>query len=387
MAVKSTALTTVNVFPDKEALLANLDQIGLDEISFVPFNPFPAGAVYMSLDPTDPSKLFGGQWQALNEGRVLLGANSSYPAGSKGGETSHRLTTSEMPSHSHSASLSSAGSHYHRTFGTGNKDGGGFGTNSQSCMGCWGDWDNPWFNTSSAGSHSHSVSLYSAGGSSSHNNMQPYLAVYMWTCISQDGLTQSVLMAVKGIPTSVALTTIHVFLKHSSFNDSQAEIKENDVALVPFNPFPIGYIYMSMNANDPANLFGGKWQALNEGRVLIGANSSYPAGSKGGATTHKLTTSEMPSHSHGGSSSYSAGSHSHGVAYGEQSRHGGAPYGYYSSSHNHWGSAGSDWDNSEWNSSTDGSHSHSLSVSSAGGTSAHNNMQPYLAVYMWKRIA
>lgn len=387
MAVKSTALTTVNVFPDKEALLANLDQIGLDEISFVPFNPFPAGAVYMSLAPTDPSKLFGGQWQALNEGRVLLGANSSYPAGSKGGETSHRLTTSEMPSHSHSASLSSAGSHYHRTFGTGNKDGGGFGTNSQSCMGCWGDWDNPWFNTSSAGSHSHSVSLYSAGGSSSHNNMQPYLAVYMWTCISQDGLTQSVLMAVKGIPVSVALTTLHVFLKHSSFNDSQTEIKENDVALVPFNPFPIGYIYMSMNANDPANLFGGKWQALNEGRVLIGANGSYPAGSKGGEASHRLSTSEMPSHSHGGSSSNSAGSHKHSDAWGEQTTVGTPAYGFYNTSNNKFGTGGGGTVSYMMHSSSGGSHSHSVSISSAGSGSAHNNMMPYQSVYMWYRVS
>lgn len=46
---------------------------------------YPVGSIYMSLSPTNPETLFGGTWQALDEGRVLIGANATYPVGSKGG--------------------------------------------------------------------------------------------------------------------------------------------------------------------------------------------------------------------------------------------------------------------------------------------------------------
>ena len=64
--------------------------------------------------------------------------------------------------------------------------------------------------------------------------------------------------------------------------------------------YPVGSVYMSFNNTDPGRLFGGTWQPLNEGRVLICANSTYTAGSTGGESTHKLTVNEMPSHNHGG---------------------------------------------------------------------------------------
>ena len=71
----------------------------------------------MSVSPTSPATLFGGTWEALDQGRVLIGAGSSHPAGEEGGEETHKLTSSEMPSHNHSLSVSgsttSTGSHSH----------------------------------------------------------------------------------------------------------------------------------------------------------------------------------------------------------------------------------------------------------------------------------
>ena len=57
---------------------------------------FPLGAIYMSVNSTNPGELFGGVWEAL-ENKFLLGASSSYPAGVTGGEVNHTLTISEMP--------------------------------------------------------------------------------------------------------------------------------------------------------------------------------------------------------------------------------------------------------------------------------------------------
>ena len=155
---------------------------------------YPVGSIYMSTNPTNPGSLFGGTWEALDEGRVLIGAGAAYPPGSTGGEATHTLTTNEMPSHTHSGSTSSAGSHYHYAFNNdigspynyvtssqvANKGAQGgstaerytiTGSSSSASVG----------KTDSDGSHSHSMNLNNTGGGAAHNNMQPYLSVYMWT--------------------------------------------------------------------------------------------------------------------------------------------------------------------------------------------------------------
>ena len=182
--------------------------------------------------------------------------------------------------------------------------------------------------------------------------------------------------------------------------------------------YPIGSIYMSVNATNPKDIFGGTWEALNEGRVLIGANASHPAGQTGGEETHILSVNEMPSHDHSGNLSGSTGSgggHSHtrgnmnitgelkatilsknsgsnlGCFSGTPSS--GTATGAPSGSNNFWAMPEFDASKS-WSGSTSssGSHSHSLdgasiTTSSKGGGQAHNNMPPYLSVYMWKRVA
>ncbi len=129
---------------------------------------------------------------------------------------------------------------------------------------------------------------------------------------------------------------------------------ENNNDVYP-NPFPIGAIYMSLDNRNPSQIFGGTWEKL-EGRFLIGASSKYPAGNVGGEENHTLTTNEMPSHSHGVTYAYGSGS-----AYGMVWNNGNFQGPYY----------------------PDG-----LGViKNTGGNQAHNNMPPYLAVYIWHRIA
>lgn len=119
--------------------------------------------------------------------------------------------------------------------------------------------------------------------------------------------------------------------------------------------YPVGSIYMSVNSTSPATLFGGTWVQLKD-RFLLGRGSTYSNGATGGEATHKLTVNEMPKHTH-------------------------SIYYYLSSGSLSFG----------YNFSNKGAVSavtvDSSGIGITGGDVAHNNMPPYLVVYMWKRTA
>lgn len=146
--------------------------------------------------------------------------------------------------------------------------------------------------------------------------------------------------------------------------------------------YPVGSIYMSTAATDPGELFANtQWSALPAGRVLIGAgtadtNTVYKPGTIGGAEKHKLTASEIPSHTH---SITGIGDHKHIDPYGESY---GGPFGQ-ATGKGHMGSSRTDNDNYLYWTSAAGAHTHT--IGSTGGGVAHNNMPPYLVVYMWQR--
>lgn len=129
-----------------------------------------------------------------------------------------------------------------------------------------------------------------------------------------------------------------------------------DVSTVLDKVYPVGSIYMSVNSTNPKTLFGGTWVQIKD-RFLLAAGTTYKAGATGGEAAHTLTESEMPSHNH---AVYypNAGADDH-------SAPGNYPDGPSDSTYYAIGSY----------------------TSSAGGDRAHNNMPPYLAVYVWKRTA
>lgn len=133
---------------------------------------YPVGAIYISTVATSPSTLFGfGTWQRI-EGRFLLGASSTYGAGSTGGEAAHTLTVNEMPQHNHwYAKLPDGAETY--SWGWGNQH----GTNvyAQTLVAAGTPGSN---NLVTQQNSAHTT--VNAGGGWSHNNMPPYLVVYIW---------------------------------------------------------------------------------------------------------------------------------------------------------------------------------------------------------------
>lgn len=140
--------------------------------------------------------------------------------------------------------------------------------------------------------------------------------------------------------------------------------------------YPVGSIYLSANAASPQTLFGGEWKRL-EGRFLIGAGSEYAAGSTGGEARHTLTVDEIPNHEHWvrqrGNTSR---------AYTQDCYAPGGSEDPYSSIIRADMSGDYAKPSVSW-----GGQLVAGEVISDDHNQPHNNLPPYLAVYMWQRTA
>lgn len=125
---------------------------------------YPIGALYVSESATSPAELFGGTWERLKD-RFLLAASATYSAGTTGGAKSVILGINNLPSHAHNVILSRDSSALYT------RD----GIVQAQVTGGWhrGVTSNP---TSNDGT----VITDYTGESKAHENMPPYLAVYMW---------------------------------------------------------------------------------------------------------------------------------------------------------------------------------------------------------------
>lgn len=151
---------------------------------------------------------------------------------------------------------------------------------------------------------------------------------------------------------------------------------------------PVGSVYMQISGTDPASAFGGTWKKI-EGSYLVASGNyggtTLTAGSQVGETSHLISIPEMPLHKHDGNTDY-AGKHRHGT-WGEHPKWQ-PPFGFYDSNGNHIGSNGGvDGDNTIYNTTTDGVHSHHFTTNSTGGNSPMPIMPLATVVNAWYRTA
>ena len=125
---------------------------------------YPVGSIYMSVNNANPSVLFGGTWEQIQD-RFLLASGSTYSAGSTGGEASHTLTEYEMPLHNHDVATDSNPDYVWTVEGanyTGKVNKTGIYASSNEIA------------------YGYRVATTYNGGNQPHNNMPPYIAVYVW---------------------------------------------------------------------------------------------------------------------------------------------------------------------------------------------------------------
>lgn len=123
--------------------------------------------------------------------------------------------------------------------------------------------------------------------------------------------------------------------------------------------FPVGSIFIAAVSTNPSTLLGyGTWSAFGAGKVLVGLDSADTdfdvVEETGGAKTHTLQLTEIPSHSH--------------------------------TQKEPTGQTGTQVGGTR-DTSTTGSSNIGYGTEVAGGGGAHNNLQPYIVVYFWKRTA
>ena len=115
--------------------------------------------------------------------------------------------------------------------------------------------------------------------------------------------------------------------------------------------YPVGSIYYTNNANFSPNVsFNGTWEQIKD-VFLLAAGNTYVGGTSGGEATHTLTIQEMPSHTHSINKAISPGGNGSGLT---------------------------------WSGTTTTNNG---GVLKTGGDQAHNNMPPYIVVYVWKRVS
>lgn len=170
-----------------------------------------------------------------------------------------------------------------------------------------------------------------------------------------------------------------------------------------YESYAIGQILMTDRAANPSTyLGGGTWVRWGKGRVPVSLDEAQAEfdglEELGGSKTHTLSNAEMPGHSHGGNTGYQSHDHGHG---GYTSADGNHQHGYLQpAAENSYVMGQNGRFVQRTGGATDwaGHHSHSIQtygvdtnhyhgISSDGGGQPHNNLQPYITCYMWKRTA
>lgn len=143
--------------------------------------------------------------------------------------------------------------------------------------------------------------------------------------------------------------------------------------------YPVGCIYTEITGVDPNITFGfGTWAAFGSGKTLVGVDTGQTefntVQKTGGEKTHLLTTVELASHTHAPTDP----GHQHALNGNVGNRVLSPDFNNGTAS----ASGAATWGSIALSAALTG-----ITIGSAGSDNAHNNLQPYITVYFWRRTA
>ena len=315
---------------------------------------YPVGSIYMSAVNISPASFLGGTWQAIEQGRMLMAAGSSWLAGTTGGAAYHALTVAEMPAHDHSATETAAGAHTHGA-STGSA---GAHAHSGSALEAGAHAHNA--STGTAGSHDHASSMGTAGDH------------------SHSGSTNDAGNHAHSGSTNNAGNHYHTGTTSTSGAHHHGTWGERDGA-------PLGYY-------DSTPKYLGTNGGIDRDNTLFntttdGNHSHNFSTSWAGEHNHSLSTTYAGVHSHSLSIN-TAGGHYHSLTISKAGDHAHSVTVASNGKHTHnlsIAAAGAHTHSVAI--AAAGAHTHAITIGKTGSGAAFSILPPYIAVYMWRRTA
>lgn len=229
-----------------------------------------------------------------------------------------------------------------------------------------------------------------SGYTSFSNNVETSVSIdknYAWDfqvyIVDKFGNTTYNFTVAKGLPIMFFdINKISVGVNKFPSNSNSLDVDKINGKSILDLIYPVGAIYLSVNATSPETLFGGSWSPIS-GYYLYASPTSDTAGTTFGSSTsgsHTLTTDEIPSHNHSVSIA-SSGAHHHTTkslkGTGSTSGAMAESYGTYGTTRNIQIPYGTN----------DGAHTHTVNETSVGGGKGHTHSinPPGYRVYAWKR--
>ena len=309
---------------------------------------YPVGSIYMSVVNISPASFLGGTWQAIEQGRMLMAAGSSWQAGTTGGAAYHALTVQEMPAHDHSATETAAGAHAHNA-STGSA---GAHAHSGSALEAGAHAHNA--STGTAGSHDHASSMGTAGDHShtgSTNNAGNH---------AHSGSTDMTGDHQHTGTTGAAGAHAHnmnIFWFKNPGEGGACDSGSGQMAIHNFD---------TSTSGSHTHGFSTSWAGKHNHSI----STTY-----GGVHSHSLSINTAGGHYHSLTIS-KAGDHAHSVTVASNGKH----------THNLSIAAAGAHTHSIAIAAA-GAHTHAITISKTGSGAAFSILPPYIAVYMWRRTA
>ena len=357
---------------------------------------YPVGSIYMSVVNVSPASFLGGTWQAIEQGRMLMAAGSSWQAGTTGGNAYHTLTIAELPAHNHSATETAAGGHTHGA-STGSA---GAHAHSGSALEDGAHAHNA--STGTAGAHAHSGSALEAGahahnastgtaGAHAHDSSMSTAGDHSHTGSTNDagdhhhtGTT-----GVTGNHHHTGTTrasgdhshSINLFWQKKPSDGGICDSGSGQMAIYNFDTSTSGshtHSFNTLTAGNHSHSFSTTYAGVHSHSLSINTAGGHYHSltiSKAGDHAHSITIASNGAHTHNLSIA-SAGAHAHSVTVASNGKH----------THNLSIAAAGAHAHSVAIAAA-GAHTHAITIGKTGNGAAFSILPPYIAVYMWRRTA